>query len=166
MARKRVGTLTLEGAELLWGTNFRGLGNDYNALGERNFNVAIKDPDLVDALRADGWRIKEYSKDPSEEPIYYIKAKVSYKYSEMAPKIYMRAETERRWILLNESTVGVLDKADIRNIDLVLRPYFPKKLNGEQGNPFVDTMYVIIADEPLANKYAGEEFPEEEASYY
>lgn len=140
MARNK---LTIEDAEIFW-KNFSGRGSQFNAEGDRNFCVYI-DPAVVPTMKEDGWNVK-YSKprDEGDEPLPYIPVKVAYE--NFPPKVYM--VTSRNQTLLDEDTIGELDRAEIERVDLVISPYHWTLKNGNSGiKAYVDTMYVTIAED-------------------
>ena len=148
--------LEFENAEIIF-RNFEGRASRYNAEGKRNFCL-ITNPADVDAMREDGWNIKETKPRNEEDEIrYYIKVNLNYN-SRIQPKVYMIAGNKKT--LLTEQTVGELDFAEIQHIDLVVSPYRWDR-DGQVGvSGYVSSMYVTIVEDKFASKY---NFDEEEA---
>lgn len=157
--QNRVGNVILEGVRVWPKTkNFSGRETKYNDAGNRNFCIFIDDPDLAKKLLDEGWNIRILKpRDPDEEAQYYLSVAVNYKH--IPPKIYM--VTSRAKVLLNEETVGELDFAEFRQVDLVIRPRYWGD-NNDRIKAYVKTMYVTVEEDEFADKYAAEESPDDE----
>ena len=114
----------------------------------------IPTDEMANTLMNDGWNVK-YTKprDDSEEAMPYIQVAVNY--GVMPPKIYMITANNKN--LLDEDTVGSLDYAEIKNVDIIIRPYC-WEVNGKSGvKAYVKNMYVTIEEDYFANKYRSQQ---------
>ena len=151
MAKSSVKNISVENAKIAF-RNFSGEGGRYNREGDRNFCLMLDDEQLVADLVEDGWNIK-YLKPREEEdsPQAYLQVKVSY--ANIPPRIIMI--TSRGKTVLDESTVGTLDYADITNIDLIVRPYEWAVEDKSGIKAYVKTMYVVLEEDAFEAKYYG-----------
>ena len=142
--------LVMENVRIIF-KNFSGKEDRFNRAGDRNFCVVIDEYDEASRLASLGWNVKQLR--PLEEggdPRFYLQVAVSYKNIE--PNIYM--VTNHNKVRLSESTVGNLDSADIKNVDLIVSPY-NWEVNGKSGvKAYCKTMYVTIDEDVFAGKYS------------
>lgn len=145
-------TVLMEGVRIIF-RNFSGKEGQYNREGDRNFAVLI-DEATAEAMAADGWNIKvlkpREEDDENAPPQPYLPVSVNFK--GRPPRIVQI--TSRGRTHLDESTVEMLDWADIINVDLIVRPY-EWTVNGKSGiKAYLQALYVTIQEDPLEIKYA------------
>lgn len=131
--------------------NFAGKEGQYNREGDRNFAVLLDDPKWIKELEKKGWNIKYLkAREEGDEEQAYLPVTVSFKGK--PPLIVMI--TSRGRTNLNERECEVLDWADIRTVDLSVRPY-EWSVNGKSGiKAYLKSIYVTIEEDALDLKYA------------
>ena len=133
--------------------NFEGRPGPYNRQGDISFSAVIS-PEIVDALRAEGWMVKELP--PREdvegsESLFFIPTRVNFD-SKRPPEVFL--VTRNGLVQLDEKTVATLDHAEIINVDCTLHPHRWEN-NGKTGvKAYLRHMYVTIREDILAQKYA------------
>lgn len=143
-------TVLMEGVRIIF-RNFTGKEGQYNREGDRNFAVLLDDP-TAQAMAADNWNVKwlrPRDEDEAENPQAYLPVSVNFK--GRPPRIVLI--TSRGRTNLDESTVEMLDWADIINVDLIVRPY-EWTVNDKSGiKAYLQSLYVTIEEDPLERKY-------------
>lgn len=144
------GNITITNATIRF-RNFAGRAGQYNREGDRNFCVFL-DEATARQLMADGWNVKFLrAREPGDADQPYLQVTVGYGKSR-PPKVVMvtsRGKTE-----LDEDMVMVLDWVDIREVDLIIRPY-SWTVSGRSGvKAYLKSIYITILEDELELKYA------------
>ena len=148
MAKSNMSNATLENVRIVF-RNFSGAEGKFNRKGDRNFAV-ILDQEMAEQMIKDGWNIKYLQpRNEDEEPQAYIQ--VSVNYNGRPPRVVMISSRGRN--NLNEDQVDILDWAEIKNVDCIIRPY-EWEVNGRTGvKAYLQSIYVTIEEDELELKY-------------
>ena len=141
--------------------NFSGKETAMNRAGDRNFCAYIENPEMAEAMSADGWNVKDRNaKDPDAGPKYFIKVKVRFRSGEETsvdknsdPKLWK--VTSKKKTLLDKEAVGSLDGDQIIDANLNIRPYHWKSKDGtkEGISGYLEQGYFRIVDDPFEEEY-------------
>ena len=151
------GILQIDDARIIY-RNFSGVASKFNREGDRNFAVVIPNQEIADALIEEGWNVK--IKPPREEgdsPFIYLPVKI--KFNDRGPSVYL--QTGDAVNKLNEDTVDCLDKIDISNVNLDVRPY-DREVNGKTGRTaYLQSLQVIQEVDRFAIRFSDRDNSEE-----
>lgn len=155
------GIVQIDDARIIF-RNLSGEGSKYNREGDRNFSLLIDNQEVADALIDAGWNVRiKPPREEGEAPFMHLPVKV--KFNDRGPSVYLR--TGDKQIALNERTVGMLDRVDIRSVDLDIRPYDWER-DGETGrSAYLHSMRVHQEVDRFAERFAEEEYPDELPSF-
>lgn len=141
--------ITIENARLIF-KNFSGEEGQFNAKGNRNFCVVLDERD-GSILAEQGWNVR--TRPPREEgddPLLYLQ--VGVKFDPIPPKVVLITSRGKRQ--LDESTIDILDYAEIANVDLIIRPY-NWNVSGREGvKAYLKSIYVTLQEDELEQKYS------------
>lgn len=140
--------IVLENARIAF-RNFSGKEGKFNPAGRRNFCVFLEDSFAKELIK-DGWNVRYLEpKDPNDPKQAYLQVTVSY--AHIPPKII--AITSYNKTILDETTIGILDWAEIENVDLIIRPY-EWSVNGKKGvKAYAKSMYITLVEDEFESKY-------------
>ncbi len=141
-------TFMIEDARLIF-RNFTGKEGQYNREGDRNFAVILQD-DVAEQMIKDGWNVRYLgAREEGDEETPYIQVAVNF--SNRPPRVVMITSNART--NLDETTVEVLDWADVRVADLIARGY-EWNVNGKTGvKAYLQSLFVTIEEDALERKY-------------
>ena len=146
------GTVEMDHARLLF-PNFEGRGDKFNREGERNFTVIIPTQEMADELVAEGYNIKVRQRE-DEDPSFTLKVKV--KFNGHGPHVYLDMDNGQP-IELDEDDVKCIDKIDIIDCDIDIRPY-DWEANGKTGRTaYLKNILVRQDVNRFANRHGSED---------
>lgn len=144
-----VKSFMVEDARIIF-RNFAGKEGQYNREGDRNFAVILT-PEAALDLEQDGWNVRYLAgREDGEPDTPYIQVSVSFK--TRPPRVMLLTSTTRTQ--LDESSVELLDWADIQVADLIARGY-EWNVNGKTGTKaYLQSLFVTIEEDALERKYS------------
>lgn len=134
--------------------NFAGVEGPYNTSGDRNFVVFLSN-ETAEQLANEGWNVKfpkpvqhfdpdrDYERDP------YLPVAISF--NSYPPKVVL--VTQDNVTRLDESTIDMLDWADIESVDIVIRPYNWSVGSKSGVKAYTKALYVTIRTDAFDSKY-------------
>lgn len=129
--------------------NFAGAEGKFNAAGNRNFSIFLPD-EVARQLESAGWSIKWLNSREDEPPQAIINVKVAF--NNYPPNVLMVSDGKQT--RLTESTVSLLDYAELDRVDLIVRGY-PWNVSGRQGiKAYLKTGAFVLHVDPLMRKYS------------
>lgn len=143
--------IVCENARIMW-KNLSGKPDQYNpAGGKRTFCLAL-DPAYGEQLRSEGWNVKiREPKDEYTEPLYYLQVQAKFD-GPRPPKVVLISGNNKQ--VLDANSVGSIDYAVIRNVDLTVTPYEYTFGMKKGVTAYLKNMYVTIEEDPLEAKYS------------
>lgn len=139
---------------------FRNLGGrptEYDRNGGKRTFAVLLNPEMATELLNAGFEVKQFvNKETGEAGDYYLKVKVNFRYDDdgnlIAPHIYLiNGATKQE---LGPTTVSVVDRADIKFVDLTITPYAYHTPSRDGVSAYCVNMYVNIEEDELEKKYA------------
>lgn len=142
--------ITLEDARIGF-KNFSGKEGQYNPAGRRNFMVFLNHED-GQRLQEDGWNIRWLKpREEGDEPQAGLSVQVEF--SKGRPPKVVQITSQGKTVL-DESTINILDWADIESCDIIIRPYNWELADGRKGvKAYLSALYVTIKEDEFEKKY-------------
>ena len=149
--------IQIENAQIRF-RNFSGKQTQFNPEGRRNFCVLLEN-DVAESLTRDGWNVRYLKpRDPEDPTQAYMQVSLSFK--NYPPKIVVISSRNQTHV--EEDTVNMLDWAEIKLIDMIIRPY-SWEVSGKSGiKAYLKTMYVTLVEDDFEGRYV--EVPNSEDS--
>ncbi len=159
MAEQTLKPVVMEGMRIIF-RNFKGEEGPYNREGDRNFGVILPN-DVAEIMLADGWNVKTLKpREDDEEQVETPWLSVSVNFDKGRPPTIMKI-TSRGKTKMDEDEIEQLDWVDVAldeegnpKCDMIVRPY-AWEVSGRTGiKAYLQSMYVTVDEDDLAQKYA------------
>jgi len=147
---RKIPPVTIENARLIY-RNFGGVAKQFNAKGLRNFNVVL-DIEIAKVLEQDGWNVK-WDEPKEDGDLPRARIKVAVRFDNYPPRIVLITKGGGKTVL-DESSVDVLDWAEIQTADIVLTAS-PWDVQGKQGlKAYLRKGFFTLSEDDLESKYS------------
>ena len=128
--------------------NFEGLEGKFNAAGNRNFCIFLKE-ELAKKMETEGWTIKWLDSYEDEPPQAIVNVKLNF--GNYPPNVVL--VSDGKMTRLDETNVNILDFAELDKVDVILRGY-QWEVSGKTGiKAYLKTGYFVLTVDELAKKY-------------
>ena len=147
--------IVLENARITF-CNLAGRKRQFNDEGKRNFNVILTE-EQAQKMIDEGLHVRTLpARDEYSEPRYLLKINANMD-SQRPPKIFLctaKKQTQLDADMLSEVDNAAADQS-IVNVDLSFRPYRPPlRTDGNGASAYLNSMYVTIEEDELAERYS------------
>lgn len=148
--------VNIKDTQFIFRTNFRGMKTDYNANGNKEFNIVLPE-DLGLEMEKDGWNVKHLlPKEEGDSEILHLPVRVNFN-SAYPPRVWLiNADTGKR-VMLDDETIGQLDflsREEIRKVNISLNP---RQWENHQGltriKAYCNSMQVYFLPDPFEAEY-------------
>lgn len=130
--------------------DFTGEKNRYN--DDRTFCVVLED-ELAERMKEDGWNVKHLEpRNEDENGLYFISVKIDFD-SKYPPQV-IKIENGRKQEL-NASTIGILNYARFKKVDVRFRPYNYEVRGAAGVKAYLSSLWVTVEEDELEAMYSG-----------
>lgn len=149
--------IVVDDAQIIF-RNFRGIDRGYNPKHEKSFSLFI-DPERfdVEAMRADGWNIKQLKPREGYEDEISYHLPVTVRWDNFPPSIYLVtkvSEDKYRRTRLDEETSFMIDTAEIASVKVEISHGKTYEFNGKIGiKAYLKKMYIELVEDRFEDAY-------------
>lgn len=150
MATRKIDGLIVQEDARIGFLNFSGAPDRYNKDGGKRSFCLFLGTEYARRLEDLGWNIRWLApRDDDEEEQAYLQVAVAFRYP---PKVVMISGGKKTF--LNEMTIGLLDKVNLRSVDVTVTPY-NWEMDGRTGvKGYLKTLYAVVEEDEFESKYA------------